>query len=304
LRKEISVSFNLPLADLQRKLKRKAKEASEAGQGSYLKNLEHLCINHGYKNRGQLERLVKAEERNFRSTDVGEILPSPINTDTVYRVKIGASIWALKLSWTGPKLQLQSRPLTNRPDDSDTSDLGLFQTITLGRSAISPSDSDWIVARYGMHISHSLDFMDIEEVNTLSKHFGIPYISDLNGNDQQQISEMSFLKSSAFLALREAMRAGTCQLPVLTKWSYGLCPLWGHLVAMSEHYLPYLDEIVDSYFRFVEENPDEARRLYRTLESRWAKLPQLEKSGDLDPNFAKSIIAWHAKSPRRSHRTL
>lgn len=288
--------FNLPLADLQKKLKCKAKAASDAGQGTYLKNLECLCKNHGYTNRGQLERLVKAEERKFRSTDVGEVLPPPINTDTVYRVKIGRSIWALKLSWTGPKLQLQSRPLTNRPDDSDTSDLGLFQTIIPGRSAISPSDRDWIVARYGMYISHSLDFMDIEEVNTLSRHFGIPFISDLNGNDQQQVSEMSFLKSTSFLALREAMRAGTCQLPILTKWSYGLCPLWGHLVAMSDHYLPHLDEIVDSYFSFAEENPDEAQRLYRTLDSRWTQLPQLEKSGDLDPNFAKSILSWRAKS--------
>lgn len=263
---------------------------TKAGQGSYLLNLEALCKKNGFPNRGQLEREARAEKRKLQEVSLGIRLGVLTGTDTIYRIQIGQSIWALRLSEHGPQLQLQERPYTKNPDQRDTSDLGIFQSINRLKSSDEFSSGCWAVTRYGHQPVHVLDFMSDEEVNSLSKHFGIPFWKDDCSVNQMHISEKSFIKSEAFLALRTALRSGAYALPDLGKWSYGLTPAWAHCVGFSENDLNVIPKFVESYFHIVRRRSILLLKFHHDLSEKWKRIPFLGHDEALEPSLIAEII--------------
>lgn len=279
-----------PSAKLLQDLCSQAKKLVKAGQGSYLLNLEALCKLHGFSNRGELERAVHSEERKSLNASLGIELGVINGSDAVYRVQIGKSIWALRLSKYGPQLQLQERPYTDRPDARNTSDLGIFQAIN--RSMPDEAGSGcWNVTRYGHQSVHRLDFMSDEEVRSLSRHFGIPFWDDVSHLNQTAISEKYFLKSSAFIALRNSLRLGINVPPGLSEWSYGLTPAWAHCVGIPDRDLSLLPNFVDSYFKIIERRSRLLIPFQDNLHENWARVSSLGRNGSLDPSLIDKILA-------------
>ena len=280
-----------PYSKLLQDLERQAKKKVRAGEGHYLLNLEALCKSHGYPNRGQLERLAHSEQRKTLAASLGIKLGVTPGSDTVYRVLIGKSVWALRLSPHGPQLQLQERPCSKCPDRSDISDLGIFQVINRVTPKNERESGHWSVMRYSYQPIHSLEFMLDDQVVLLSKHFGIPFLDDIGNEDQQHISEISFLKSYAFLELRNALRSGANDLADLAKWSYGLQPAWAHCVGIPDNSLPLLPKFVDSYFSIIKQHSKLLVPEYEKMCKNWEQVPTLGKNGDLVPGIIQRVLA-------------
>lgn len=280
-----------PYSKLLQDLERQAKKKVRAGEGRYLLNLEALCKKHGYPNRGQLERLACSEQRKTLAASLGTKLGVTPGSDTVYRIMIGKSVWALRLSPHGPQLELEERPYTTCPDRRDISDLGIFQVINWVTPKKERESGHWSVMRYSYQPIHSLEFMLDDQVVLLSKHFGIPFLDDIGNEDQQHISETSFLKSYAFLELRNALRSGANELPDLAKWTYGLQPAWAHCVGIPHTALPLLPKFVDSYFRILKQHSTLLIPAYEKLHKNWKLVPTLGKNGDLDPGLIQQVLA-------------
>jgi hypothetical protein len=272
---------NSQYSELLTRLKKQAMALANTNQVSYMKALESLVRQNNLANLHRLQSLVKSEAL-ASAIGAGEILPCPELMGPIYRIRIGKSIWSLKVSKHGPNLCLEDRPCCEFEDNSPTSDLGLFQVFVKAANMREgqrdyPSDG-WVVTRYGHYRAHTLEFFSDEDAQALSYHFGIPFAPKTFGRygpySQSEYSEFCFLKSPAFAALRSAFRCGQIPLPPMRSWTYGLCSLWPHLVAMSDKDFEDAERIVTWCFRAIGlKLPNEA------LLERWSEVPTLGLTG-------------------------
>lgn len=272
---------NSPNAELLARLKKQAMAIANATQVSYLQALESLVRQNNLKHLGHLQSLVESEAQTL-AIGGSKVIPCIGLMEPTYRVRIGRSIWSLGISKHGPNLCLEDRPIGEFEDDSHTSDLGLFQVLV---KAPNMRDGDrgypkdgWVVTRYGHYRAHTLEFFSDEDAQSLSYHFGIPFAPKTFGRygpySQSEYSEFCFLKSPAFAALRSAFRRGQIPLPPMKSWTYGLCSLWPHLVAISDKDFEDVERIVTWCFRAIGlKLPHEA------LLERWSEVPMLGLTG-------------------------
>ena len=272
---------NSPYTELLARLKKQAMAIANANQVSYMKALESLVRQNNIKDFRHLQNFVKLEARSLAIGE-SEVLPCTRSVGTIYSVRVGKSIWSLDISKHGPKLRLEAHPIGEFEDDSRISDLGLFQVLVKAanmRDADSGYPKDgWVVTRYGHYRAHTLEFFSDEDAQALSYHFGIPFAPKTFGRygpySQSEYSEFCFLKSPAFAALRSAFRRGQIPLPPMKSWTYGLCSLWPHLVAISDKDFEDVERIVTWCFRAIGlKLPHEA------LLERWSEVPMLGLTG-------------------------
>jgi len=272
---------NSPYAELLARIKKQAIAITNASQVSYMQALQILARQNNLKDFGHLQELVKSEAEALASGE-SEVLACIKMMETTYRVRIGKSIWSLKVSKHGPNLCLEDRPIGEFEDNSRTSDLGLFQVLVTAKNMRDgcrgyPNDG-WVVTRYGHYRAHTLEFFSDEDAQALSYHFGIPFAPKTFGRygpySQSEYSEICFFKSPAFAALRKSFRSGQIPLPPMRSWNYGLCSLWPHLVALSDKDFEDIERIITWSFRAIG-----LKLPHESLRERWSEVPTLGLTG-------------------------
>lgn len=193
---EMSVS---QYSTVLRHVKTLAKTRQRETSTPYCELLEAIAKEHGFDDYRQLQQRAAAEDAPRFLPDLAEPLDVPIGTPIVYRVKIGASAWSLRIGRHGPELHLEYQPFTKTPDLSNVSDMGIFPVLVRAESLHTTHskypDTGYAVARYGDYRSHTLDFMSDSEVQTLSHSFGIPFAHEIRLRNQQRVTEIRFLVS-------------------------------------------------------------------------------------------------------------
>ncbi|WP_338766246.1 hypothetical protein [Massilia sp. METH4] len=242
-----------PLTLLERKLREQAKKLVRGGDDScYMQVLDRLAKENRFLGSDQLRRMAQAERCAY-SLGGAQMLPCLPASGCVYRIKIGQSVWSLHVSTSGPQLWLEDRPPAFFSDRSNRSDLGLFQVLLkaseMSRYQAGFPAHGWVVTRYGSYRQQTAEFFSDDDARSLSYHFGIPIGGSFRYGEQREFSELCFLKSPAFAALRAAIRSGAVALPDQTQWSCGLSPLWEHLIAMADHDFRDVERMADWYFK-------------------------------------------------------
>lgn len=267
-----------PYSDLLAGLKAQAMALANARQGTYLRLLEGLVRQHNLVDLHQLQQLAKAEVLSETRVDA-EVLSCEGRMQPLYRVRIGQSIWSLQISKSGPMLTLEDRPFCTFEDDSHKSDLGVFQVLVRAADMLTvdtgyPTEG-WVLTRYGHYRAHTLEFFTEDDARALSHHFGVPLAEDgFSPHTQSQYSEICFLKSPAFASLRKAFRSGQAPLPPMKSWTYGLCSIWPHLVAMSDNDFKSVEKVATWYLRTAG-----VKLPHDQLLERWCEVPELGISG-------------------------
>lgn len=272
---------NQPFSSILRLTKEKAKHVTRDSGIQYMKALEIAAREFGMSSYHELHKRAAAEIGASETPEVVNILECPPRSSIVYRVSIGDSGWSLRISKYGPKLHLDYRPYTeNFSDRFSDSDLGIFPVLQKASKVHDkegyPQDG-WVVARYGQKRCHTLEFMSDEEAEALSKQFGIPFFNEYRRPRQQETSEMHFLKSQSFKHLRNALRNNLVRLPDAEQWSYGLTPLWAHLVAISDEDFAEVDLIVDTCFKSL--TAELLRPSHEDMLDLWETVPTLGATG-------------------------
>lgn len=285
-----------PLSDLQRKLKEQSKKNTRSGHSGHMASLETLAKNHNFLNYNQLHQMALAERRAL-ITSHAEVLACPAEQGSVYRIRVGPSLWSLRFSQYGPQLILEYRPHTLIQDRSNTSDIGLFQVLMRAsewaKAGRECPQFGWVVTRYGSYLAHTAEFLTDDEAHAISHHFGIPISGTFNRLKQGQVSEISFLSSPSFAALRRAIRHGEMPLPALGSWGYGLSPLWQHLVAISDKEFRHVKQICEWYFE--KSSLMQQRNLQLELSKHWNNVPHQGSTGKgIDNEFIRLFKKSHS----------
>lgn len=261
--------------------KEKAKHLTRDTGIQYMKALEIAAKEFGMYSYYELHKRAATEIGGNETSALVNVLECPPLPSIVYRVSIGDSGWSLRMSKYGPKLHLDYRPYTDAfSDPASTSDLGIFPVLQKASKMQDKCDypqDGWVVARYGQQRCHTIEFMTEAEAKALSEHFGIPFFNDYRRPNQQETSEMYFLKSRAFKHLRHALRNGEVLLPGGGQWNYGLTPIWAHLVAISDEDFKKVDWIVELCFNSL--TAEILRPINEDLLDLWETVPNLGSTG-------------------------
>lgn len=257
----------------------------------------------GYKNFHELNSKVTEEQSSNTLavlTSVVSILETPRNTSIAYRLRIDGSAWHLLVAKNGPELHLEYRPSGGREFEHQvrTTQLGLFpvliKTNEFFPNTQKNAEKEWVLTRYGTYPTLALDFLSDQAAEELSQHFGIPV--QKKGppiRNQQAESEMLFLCSPAFRALRQAFRTGTIPLPGNSDWRSGLCSLWSHFVAASDSDFSKVRYISETYLKSGIDPTHSLSALDLKLRELWELIPTLGESKDgLDYGFTELVESW------------
>lgn len=202
----------------------------------------------------------------------------------MYSTVIAGCTWSLELGRYAPELWLR------RPDGFApfrASELGIFPVLHPPGTFFGKLPQCWVLTRYTSYSPVHLPEMTSEDANELARHFGIS-VAKPRCRDYREVSELLFLQSPAFAALRSAIRKRTVTQPDLAHWSYGLTSIWAILVAMGDDHFQEAGAGTAKYLMSTLQLPrhDWWDAVDNLVTAKWAQVP----IGDLQLEAAISEV--------------
>lgn len=228
-----------------------------------------------------LAALLQSSGNRLSTPSLSEVLP-PRDSDAIpFRFRVGQVTWQVQASPHGPLLSKES----SGSDRARSIYLGLVPVIVQRPSGL------FAVTRYADDAIFELESYSSEEVFEFGRLAGIPVWPEASPwsrvRHQQEESQLTFLRSPAFAAVRRWLRAGGHARVKPRDWIYGLPSLiWTTLVAMSDHDFAFHGASVAEAMlskRYVVW--DEREEVWDRICERWAALSPDGKA--LDIPFAK-----------------
>lgn len=203
--------------------------------------------------------------RRGSATAMSEVL-TPRGQDNVpFRFRVGRVTWFLEASPHGPLLSIEGSP----PKGTRPIYLGLYPVI------VRAADGSFAMTRYGNERVYGLGSYGVDEAVEFGRLAGIPVwprsAAWARYRKQQVESQLAFLGSPAFDAVRRWMRAGGHKLIKPGDWISGLPSMtWTTLVALSDDCFAFHRRLVaEAMFGTRHCTLDERDKIWDAMCERW-----------------------------------
>ena len=203
------------------------------------------------------------------SSTLSEILAAKPLSRIPFRFRVGRVTWAVQASTYGPILSAEA----GAPACLRTVSLGLYPVIV--QESSQPGKTSFCMTRYGNERIFDLGFYGSQEVFELGRLAGIPIWPRTTGwnraRKQRTESQLAFLGSPAFAAIRHWMRTAGHELIKPGDWISGLpSMIWTTLVAMSdENFAFHADAVAKVMFEKRMCTLDEREEIWDAMCAQW-----------------------------------